>query len=111
MFDRAGSSHRPVRQHEAGDSRKVAAIPRDQDQLVRQGERGDFPILRANADGAKLLKPTFGRLVIGEDREAGKIKECLHQQSISVNAGRTIAGPSELGDGNRAAASIDGGHR
>ncbi len=49
--------------------------------MVRQGDRADLPVLRANADGTKLLKLNLGRLVIRDDRELGEIQKGLCQQT------------------------------
>jgi hypothetical protein len=53
--------------------REVAAIGRDQDQLVCNCDRGDFSVLRADPKGAKLLETSVGRLVKRDDREVREI--------------------------------------
>ena len=52
--------------------------------------------MSADANGAKLLKPILGLLVIGHDRELGKAEDRAFQQCVKVDPPWSVIGTSDL---------------
>src|SRR5262245_40997864 len=77
-------SHRPVFEDQTGNLPEVPSIARDQNDVVRQGNRCDFLVTRAESQTqlSNLLILTLGRLIERSERKSLKPPERFQEQRI-----------------------------